>query len=190
MAADDALLLARVATGDEDALRALHHRYRSPIRRYLWHQLGGDPRAVEETLQDVFLAVWRGAPGYRGDATVATWVFQIARYLAIRTRRTQRRHAVAIPLDPPGDEDVSQPDWLSVSCEDEVLDRLALADCLQRLSAKHREVLELVFHYGFSLDEVARILDVPAGTVKSRVSYARRALLHALNRATTKETPS
>lgn len=190
MAADDALLLARIATGDEDALRELHRLYRSPLRRYLWHRLGGDPRMVEETLQDVFLAVWRGAPGYRGDAKAATWIFQIARYLAIRVRRNESRHAGAVPLDPPDTEDASQPDWLSISCEDEVLDRLALAESLERLSAKHREVLELVFHYGFSLDEVARILDVPTGTVKSRVSYARRALLQVLASAPTKETPS
>lgn len=190
MAADDALLLARIATGDEDALRELHHLYRLPLRRYLWHQLGGDPRMVEETLQDVFLAVWRGAPGYRGDAKAATWIFQIARYLAIRARRNDSRHAGSVPLDPPDAEDAAQPDWLTASCEDEVLNRLALAESLERLSAKHREVLELVFHYGFSLDEVARILDVPVGTVKSRVSYARRALLQALDTAPTKETPS
>lgn len=58
--------------------------------------------------------------------------------------------------------------------------RLTLAAALAELSAQHREVLELVFAQGFALAEVAQILAVPVGTVKSRVSYARRALLKAL----------
>ncbi|HEX5570807.1 MAG TPA: RNA polymerase sigma factor, partial [Ktedonobacterales bacterium] len=60
-------------------------------------------------------------------------------------------------------------------------DRVALRDALARLSPRHREALTLVFQHGFSPQEVAQILDVPAGTVKSRISYARKALLRALD---------
>lgn len=183
---DDPALVARVAAGDEEALRELAARYHAPLRRYLWRQLDGDPRAVEEAVQDVFVAVWRGAAGYRGEAKVATWLFQIARYLALRARRNASRHAALMPLEPE-DGESGQADWLGVSCEDEVIERLALIDALGRLSPKHRETLELVFVFGFSPDEVARILDVPGGTVKSRISYARRALLLALSAAPAKE---
>ena len=186
---DDPALVERVAAGDSEALRELTHRYRAPLRRYLWRQLNGDARAVEEAVQDVFVAVWRGAASYRGEAKVATWLFQIARYLALRARRNESRHAALTPLEP-GDGESERPDWLGVSCEDEVIDRLALTDALQRLSNKHRETLELVFVFGFSPDEVARILDVPGGTVKSRISYARKALLLALSGAVAKETRS
>jgi RNA polymerase sigma-70 factor, ECF subfamily len=186
MAMDDPALVARVAAGDEEALRELTCRYRAPLRRYLWRQLDGDARAVEEAVQDVFVAVWRGAARYRGDAKVATWLFQIARYLALRARHDGRRHAALTPLEQDEGKE-GQADWLGVSCEDEVIDRLALADALRRLSAKHREVLELVFVFGFSPDEVARILEAPLGTVKSRISYARRALLLALSGTPAKE---
>jgi RNA polymerase sigma-70 factor, ECF subfamily len=60
-----------------------------------------------------------------------------------------------------------------------VLDREALVEALRALSPTYREVLELVFHHGFALAEVAQVLDIPLGTVKSRVSYARRALATA-----------
>jgi RNA polymerase sigma-70 factor (ECF subfamily) len=185
MESDDLALLERVAAGDEEALRELTERYRAPLRRYLWRQLRGDARAVEEAVQDVFVAVWRGAAGYRGDAKVVTWLFQIARYLALRARRKELRHAgdVSLTLE---DGDERQADWLSASYEDEVVDRLALAGALEQLSEKHREALELVFFFGFSADEVARILETPVGTVKSRVSYARRALLLALGGAPAK----
>lgn len=189
MARDDLALVALVAAGDEEALRELAYRYHAPLRRYLWRQLDGDARAVEEAVQDVFVGVWRGAASYRGEAKVATWLFQIARYLSVRARRNASRHAGLTPLEPEEGEG-AQADWLGVSCEDEVIDRLALADALRQLSAKHRETLELVFVFGFSPDEVARILDVPGGTVKSRISYARRALLLALSGAPAKEARS
>ena len=64
-----------------------------------------------------------------------------------------------------------------------MIERMALADALDRLSAKHREALDLVFSYGFSLEEAARVLDVPLGTIKSRLSYARRALQEHLSTA-------
>ena len=68
-----------------------------------------------------------------------------------------------------------------------MIDRLALAAALDQLSPRHREALELVFLQGFTLEEVAGILDVPLGTVKSRISYARRALQQELARATSLE---
>lgn len=187
---DDPALVERVAAGDSEALRELAVRYHAPLRRYLWRQLDGDARAVEEAVQDVFVAVWRGAASYRGEAKVSTWLFQIARYLALRARHNASRQATLTPLESAQEGEGGQVDWLSVSCEDEVIDRLALTDALRRLSAKHREVLELVFVFGFSPDEVARILDVPDGTVKSRISYARRALLLALRGTPAKEARS
>lgn len=181
MERDDLALLRRVADGDEGALRDLFARYRAPLNRYLWRQLR-DGRAVEEALQDVFVAVWRDAGSFRGAAKVITWLFQIAHYRVLRARRNELRHASDEPLaeDERDTNQSGQADWLSASPEDMVIDRLALASALEHLSAKHREVLELVFIFGFSADEVARILDTPVGTVKSRVSYARRALASAL----------
>lgn len=173
-----ATLLALVAAGDEDALRQLYAAFRPRLRRYLWHQLGGDTLAVEEMLQDVFLAVWRTASAYRGEAKVATWIFQIAHYLVIHARHRQSRYADAVSTDGSDEEDTPHPSWQSVSHEDEVIDRLTLADALAHLSTKHREVLDLVSRQGFSLEEVAQILDVPTGTVKSRLSYAHLSYAH------------
>ena len=71
--------------------------------------------------------------------------------------------------------------------ENAVIDRITLANALRQLSDKHRDVLELVFYYGFAPDEVANILAVAPGTVKSRISYARRALLQLLNETSVRE---
>lgn len=188
-ARDEQLLLAQVAAGDEEALRQLYFDYRPRLRRYLWHQLDGDMALVEEALQDVFLAVWRTAEGYRAEARVSTWIYQIAHYAALGIRRRLARHPDTLRLEGSDDDDASgQSATAYDACDDIVLDRLALSDALDGLSPKHREALTLVFQHGFSLHEAAQILDVPVGTVKSRISYARKALLRALAATPVEET--
>jgi RNA polymerase sigma-70 factor (ECF subfamily) len=187
---DDRTLLALVGGGDQDALKRLYSIYRPRLRRYLWHQLGGDEHAVDDTLQDVFLAVWRSAASYRGEAQVATWIYQIAHHQVLHVRRARARHPEWQRAPYPGSMDDTDEEGGGTqevdeggaygSHENAVLDRLALQDALGQLSARHREVLELVFLHGFALAEAAQILGVPEGTVKSRISYARRALLRAL----------
>ena len=186
MTPEDEVLLAEIAGGDQEALRELYARYRPRLRRYLWYQFDGDAGRLEEALQDVFLAVWRSAGKYRGEARVATWLFQIAHHQVLHARRDAARRItgqLALFGEHLDEEMVPDPNWQSASHEDQVLDRLVLAEALGRLSARHREVLELIFVHGFSPGEVAQILEVPDGTVKSRVSYARRALRKELTAA-------
>ena len=173
-------LLSRVAVADEDALHTLYLRLRPRLWRYLWRQLEGDRPLIEDTLQEVFLAVWRSAGRFRGEARVATWVFQIARHLSLRVRHTPTRQMEALPQEDADARDVSDSPWRQESFEDAALDRVAFAEALRQLSPKHRETLQLVFSLGFTLDEAAAILSIPTGTVKSRISYARQALVRAL----------
>ena len=173
---DDRVLLRRVAGGDEHALRCLYARFRTRLWSYLFYQLDGDAGWTEEVVQDVFLAAWRAADTFRGDAQPATWLFRIAHNLAVNARRDRSRRPQAEPLEPADAGDNRADLLVDAPHDDAVLDRLALATALDRLSLMHREALELVFVQGFSLGEAAAILDVPVGTVKSRISYARRAL--------------
>jgi RNA polymerase sigma-70 factor, ECF subfamily len=180
---DEQKLLAQVATGDEKALHQLYLTYRQRLRRYLWHQLNGESGSVEEALQDVFLAIWRGAGRYRGEARVSTWIYQISHHVAMDTRRRLARNTGDVHIDSQGNDEDGGPGWIDMAytaSDDRVLDRLALGDALSRLSLKHREVLALVFQHGFSPDEAAQIMGVPTGTVKSRISYARKALWREL----------
>jgi RNA polymerase sigma-70 factor, ECF subfamily len=184
---DEQALVARIAVDDQDALHILYTRYRPRLWRYLWRRLDGDVEAVEDAMQETWLAVWRGAPGYQPRGQVAAWIFQIAhRHVAHLRRATSRALEGRLrprALDAEDDELLSAVNETG-SHEERVLDHLALVEALRALSPAHREVLELVFHHGFALAEVAQILDIPLGTVKSRVSYARRALATAFATAT------
>jgi RNA polymerase sigma-70 factor, ECF subfamily len=180
---DEQELLAQVATGDEEALYQLYLAYRPRLYRYLWHQLDGDSHSVEEALQDVFLAVWRSAGRYRAEARVSTWIYQISHHVALDTRRRQAKHKSNVRFEFRDTAEEDLPDWPDapyIACDERVLDRLALGDAFDRLSLKHREVLALVFQQGFSPDEAAQIMGVATGTIRSRISYARKALWREL----------
>jgi RNA polymerase sigma-70 factor (ECF subfamily) len=173
---DDAGLLRRIADGDHGALVALYQRHGGVVLGQI--RLVVDDRGLsEEILQDTMLAVWRGARSFRGQSRVRSWIIAIARRQA---RDRLRRHRANVvddrllaqrPARGPGPEDVA-------------LDRAtvaAVADAIRHLDLRHREVLGLVFGAGLTLAETAGVLEVPLGTVKSRLAAARTALAHKLD---------
>jgi RNA polymerase sigma-70 factor (ECF subfamily) len=178
----DDVLLERVTAGDQEALRQLYALYRPRLWRYVWQQIGGDAQLAEEVLQDVFLAVWHGAGSFQRRASVSTWIFRIAHNIAATTGHAHLRRTAR--LAPVGADSQHRENGYD-SHEDEVLARVTLADALARLSAKHREVLELTFYQGFTCEEAGHILDVPSGTVKSRLAHARKELAGRLDRKAT-----
>jgi len=168
---DDAALLRGISRGDQDAMAAF---YREHGRVVLTHVLlvVGERALAEEILQDTMFAVWRGAGSFRGESSVRSWVIAIARRQT-RDRLRGRRLRVV--------DDAFLADQPSSGPGPEVmaLDRAELAgvrNAIRELAPPHREVLGLVFGTGLSLPEVAGVLEIPVGTVKSRLTAARTAL--------------
>ncbi|MGI8551080.1 MAG: RNA polymerase sigma factor [Dehalococcoidia bacterium] len=168
---DDERLIARIASGDRAALGQLYTTYQHPLFRYLC-QLTPDRGLAEEILQDTLVAVWKGAAGFQGRSRVLTWLIGIARRQA---HNSLRRHGLP-------SADSSQLDLIADSApnpEERALagaDRQSLLAAVNSLAPIHREVLALNFVQGFSYQEIAALLEVPEGTVKSRLSNAKRAL--------------
>jgi RNA polymerase sigma-70 factor (ECF subfamily) len=164
-------LVRRVASLDRDALTDLYRRH----GRVLFGQIlfvVSDRGISEEILQDTMVAVWRDAAKFRGDSRVRSWMIAIARRKA---RDRMRRHQVSAGYDDVLEE---RPD-AAPGPELLALDRAEMADvatAVTMLRPGHREVLGLVFGAGLTLPEVAEILEIPEGTVKSRLYAARTAL--------------
>ena len=165
---DEAVLLKQIALGDQPAFERLAAAYHPRLWRYLARHL--DPGTVEEVLQDIYLAIWRAAGSFRGTARPSTWIFQIAHHHMVDSYRTSGRHEEH--LDRFAEEDQQT----TPSPEQAITDRVDLAAALRFLSPRHLETLDLVYFHGFTIAETARILDVPPGTVKSRLSHAREQL--------------
>ena len=175
-ACDDAALLGRIGRGDEDAMASF---YRTHGRVVLAQVLlvTGERVLAEEIVQDTMLAVWRGAGSFRGESSVRSWVIAIARRQTRDRLRGHRLRVVddAFLADQPGP---------GPGPEVTALDRADLAEvtaAIRELAAPHREVLGLVFGSGLSLPEVAGVLEIPVGTVKSRLTAARAALSRMLS---------
>ncbi len=174
-------MIARVGAGDRQALADLYTRYRQPLFQYL-AQLTPDYGLAEELLQDTFIAVWRSASGYAGRSSALTWLIGVARRQAHNTLR-QRGLAPTDLADEATLLTLVAPD---PDPADAALAQAAHADLLAaigRLATVHREALTLAFVHGLSYQEMADVLGVPIGTVKSRLNHARHALRAELARA-------
>ena len=177
LACDDAGLLRRIGQGDEDAMAAFYREH----GRVVFAQVllvAGERALAEEIVQDTMLAVWRGAGSYRGESSVRSWVIAIARRQTHSRLRGRRLRVVgdAFLADQPG----SGP-----GPEIMALDRAELAEvrgAIRELAPAHREVLGLAFGSGLSLPEAAAVLEIPVGTVKSRLAAARTALNRILEK--------
>jgi RNA polymerase sigma-70 factor, ECF subfamily len=173
---EDAGLLRRIGRGDEDAMAAFYREHgRVVLAQVLL--VTGERVLAEEIVQDTMLAVWRGAGSFRGESSVRSWVIAIARRQTRDRLRARRLRVVddAFLADQPG----SGP-----GPEMTALDRAELAEvrvAIRDLAPSHREVLGLAFGSGLSLPEVAGVLEIPVGTVKSRLTAARTALGRVLN---------
>lgn len=163
----DEALVALVARGDEQALAELLRRWERPLAHFLHRRTRG--RDVEDLYQEVWLRVVRAAERFDGERRFSTWLFHIA----VNISRDWHRRQPPEPNDSGGDGDGVAP------VGDAGLDVERL---LARLPEAQREVVALRYLHDLSEDEVATVLDIPRGTVKSRLHHAI-AKLNALVRA-------
>jgi RNA polymerase sigma-70 factor (ECF subfamily) len=163
---DNALLVA-IAAGDRHAIEELYLGYHRRLARFL-SRFTPRYENVEEIINDTFMVVWQSAKDFRNASQVSTWIIGIAYRTALKSFRRQKNHAGARSLedypeqtvDPTFDAEVH--DWLQHG--------------LSRLPIDQRLTLELAYHMGHSLEEIAAITDCPVGTVKARMFHAREKL--------------
>jgi RNA polymerase sigma-70 factor (ECF subfamily) len=151
-----------------ELLRALHDEHAPAIWRYVVH-LTHDEALADDIVQETLLRAWRRPQVLdQSGASARGWLFTVARNLVIDDRRSARaRHEFgADPL----------PERATADQTDAMLDAWLIADALAALSAEHRAVVVCAYYQGRSVAETASILDIPPGTVKSRLHYALRAL--------------
>jgi RNA polymerase sigma-70 factor (ECF subfamily) len=172
---DDDGLIAAIAAGDDSALRALFLRHGPWLAGRLRSVLSaGD---VEDVLQETFIAVWRGAGGYRPNGVARAWLWGIARrQAALFLRRSQ-------PAAPVQSGVMAADGWNGDDATEAALWRQLLAHALGTLGPEgspEREVWRLMYVEDRPVAEVAALMGVPEGTVKSRAHRARRLLRAAL----------
>lgn len=169
-------LVRRAAGGDEDAFGELVELYQNKVYS-LALRMCGSPEDAGDVAQEAFLAAWRGLPSFRGDAEFATWLYRLTSNAAIDYLRRTKHQRGEASLDD---------DTLRLTIRDSAPSpqkkaegmelRQAVAAGMDRLHEGHRQALVLRELQELSYEEIAQVLDVDLGTVKSRISRARKAL--------------
>ena len=189
-AARDIARLHELVSGQAEAFRGLVREYH-PLAYRLAFKILHDHQDAEEVVQDAFLKIHRALEGFRGDAALKTWILRIVMRLSLNRRRDRARSSWRRlglhqrsgdpdrePESPVGRGGGPTPETLYISRET----RLLLLQLLDELPPPLREVLILNSFEELSYEVISRILEVPLGTVSSRIHCARKKLLKKLAR--------
>ena len=185
----DRLLVDRFRGGDSTAFDQLVTRYWDRIYAMV-NQLLRNAQDAEEVTQDAFIRAHRGLVNFRGDAAFSTWLYQIATNLA-RNRYWywwRRKRDKTISFDQPVSDDNDTPLSEVFTAELETPEDATVtqefvnrvAQCMELLNEKHREILILRNVQNLAYEEIAEILGISVGTVKSRIARARESLREKL----------
>jgi len=182
----DRELMRRVTEGDSAAFDTLFERYESAVRGQL-RRIVRDMAAVDDLQQEVFLRLWSRADQWRGSGTVKSWLVRTATNLALnhlRSVKRRRSQSLMGEGETDGDDDNDRvPSWMIDAASqrpDELLAQVEqheeMRGLVNALPDRHREVVRMVHEMEMKVQEAAEELNVPLGTVKSRLHYARSAL--------------
>jgi len=188
LSAQEALFVARLQANEDAAYDELVRTYNASIYHVAFRMLG-DAAEASDVVQEIFLKVFRNIKGFKGEAALKTWIFKIAfSEILNRLRWWKRRHRFAtVSLD-------ERPNGIPTSeivpdagpTPEEVLQckerEGAIQQALGRLSHEHRSIIVLRDIEGFSYNEIADVLGISMGTVKSRIARARADLKKSLMR--------
>ena len=171
----DAELLATHLAGDPNAFTTLVHRHQNRLWAVALRMMR-NPHDAADALQDAYLAAFRRADAFRGDAQVTTWLHRIVVNACLdRLRKQQRRQAEQpLPADPDRTAELVVEETVDPVESRALRDDLSAA--LARLNADQRAALLLVDVEGYGVEEAATVLGVPPGTVKSRCARGRARL--------------
>lgn len=175
MSDDDRRLIAQTLAGRRDAFGELVTRYQHRLYN-MAVRLVGHPDDAADVVQEAFLHAYQALPSFKGDAEFFTWLYRIAFNAAISHKRRKRP---VTGLDPAGDDDTGrepedQSDGVRPGAAMERSEHVqALYAALGRLSDEHRQVLQMKDIDGLKYEDIAAVLGIPVGTVRSRLHRAR-----------------
>jgi RNA polymerase sigma-70 factor (ECF subfamily) len=170
----DAACVRRLQRGDTDAFEILVRRHEKAIFNLVYRMLGNYDDAAE-TAQEVFLSAYRAIGQFRGESNFSTWLYRIAlNHATTRRKSTNLRQKRLVPIDGSDMVDDTQLGPAETLEKKELRERVQRA--LNELEPEDATVILLRDLQDIPYEDVARVLKIPVGTVKSRLHRARRAL--------------
>jgi RNA polymerase sigma-70 factor (ECF subfamily) len=166
--ADERLIFA-ITNGDSTAFNELYNRYNERLLYYFYRMLGNDKELAQDFLQDLFLKIIDTSHLFDVERKFSTWIFSIAHNMCKNEYRKRVNRDIIVECADtdsiPYDEETTNN--LSFQIED-------VFSCLNEFDEMHRTAFLLKYREGLSIDEISSILELPVGTIKSRLFYTRK----------------
>lgn len=173
----DSELMQLIVLGDQSAFAELYHRYKERMYYYFYRMLGNSSEQANDFLQELFMKLIEKPESYNPKFPFQTWFYSVANNMCKNEyrRREVRQEYQATETPEPQldfiDEKTIEPE--------QIVEKIF--DTLEELGEEHRSAFLLRYREGFSIKDVAEILELPEGTVKSRLFYAKKMLAEKLN---------
>lgn len=175
---DEKALIQQVLNGDTEAFSQLVAAYEKPVYNQCL-RMCGNPEDARDLSQEAFVKAWRGLRFYKSEAAFSTWLYRLTNNVCIDFLRKQKRRPVeSITADDEQQSELELPDTAPLP-EEQLLHReqkQTVARAMERLEGEFRQVLILRVIQDLSYEEIAEIMDIRVGTVKSRLARARNKL--------------
>ena len=169
--------LAAIGEGDQRALERFYRAYHGAVYQFAL-RLVRNPADAAELVNEAMLEVWKAAATFRGGSRVKTWLLGIVNHRAIDLLRRKKRHvSEELDFEVADESTCSLPEALT-----DAQHAVHVRHCIGTLPERHRQVVHLTFFEQLAYPEIAQVLDVPAGTVKTRMMHAKSKLMHCLQR--------
>lgn len=166
---NDAELLARIIVEDDrEAFEVLLKKYQSPIRAFFRKMCGGDEALADDLAQETFINAYKGLLRFQGGSQFLTWLYAIAKNVFYEHLRRREQHVQL------GDEEVTDSYQMGSDAS------LDIAKCMLLLNPEERMILSLSYTEGLSQTEVAQVMSLPLGTVKTHTLRAKEKLRSSL----------
>jgi len=169
--------MQQIAYGDQTAFAELYHRYKDRMYYYFFRMLGNPPEQANDFLQELFMKLIEKPESYNPKYPFTTWFYSVANNMCKNEYR-RREIRQEYQATESGEPQLDFIDDKTIEPE-QIVEKIF--DTLDELGEEHRSAFLLRYREGFSIKDVAEILELPEGTVKSRLFYAKKMLAEKLN---------
>jgi len=166
-------VIREYSDGQWNDFNEFYENLNRPIRAHLYHMVG--QKAVDDLTQEVFVKAWKALPNFRAESSLKTWIYKIATHVAIDYLRATKNEKLEDQAD---ETRIESQENLESQNQYQNLVKMALG----KLDPVHRSTFSLYVFEELSVAEIAKVLGVPEGTVKSRLSTARKTLQEVLTK--------
>ncbi len=172
---DEKALIRQILAGDQDAFAQLVQAQQKPVYN-LCLRMVSNPSDAEDLAQEAFVKAWRGLRFYKHEAAFSTWLYRLTSNVCIDFLRKQKRqNTISLTMEEDGEQELEVPDTEPLP-EERVLHRekqQAVSEAMAQLEEEYRLALTLRVVDDLTYEQIAEVLDIKVGTVKSRIARAR-----------------